>query len=84
MLDQPSEKRSGVRKDVFIKGRQETVDDVIAFIANIVCFGRFWVKMVDGDENSYPFVLQLFIEVADVLSSATYREFDGKFKTGGA
>ena len=83
MLDQPSEKRAGVRKDVFIKGRQETVDDVIAFIANTVCFGRFWVKMNDGDENTYPFVLQLFIQVADVLSSATYREFDGKFKTGG-
>ena len=62
---------------------QNLLDDVIAFIANTVCFGRFWVKMLDGDENSYPFVLQLFIEVADVLPFATYREFDGKFKTRG-
>ena len=36
MLEQPSEKRLGVHKDVFIKGGQETVNDVIAFITNIV------------------------------------------------
>ena len=59
------------------------MEDVIAFITNTVCFGRFWVQMTECDENTYPFVLQLFISVADVLSSATYREFDGKFKTGG-
>ena len=39
--------------------------------------------MTEGTENIYPFVLQLFIQVADVLSSATYHEFDGKFRTGG-
>ena len=44
MLDQPSEKRSSVRKDVFIKGRQETIQDVITFIANIIAFAKFWVK----------------------------------------
>ena len=41
MLDQPSEKRSSVRKDVFIKGRQETIQDVITFIANIIAFAKF-------------------------------------------
>ena len=82
MLEQPSEKISSLYKDGFIKGRQETLEDVIAFIANTVCFGRFWVKMIEGDESTYPFVFQLLIQVADVLSSVTYFEFDGKAKTG--
>ena len=34
------------------------------------------------DTKSYPFVLQLLVEVADILSSAEYREFDGKFGGG--
>ena len=34
------------------------------------------------DVKSYPFVLQLLVEVADILSSAEYREFDGKFGGG--
>ena len=38
LLDQPSEKRSAVKKDIFIKGKQETLDDVITFISNIVTF----------------------------------------------
>ena len=76
-------KKSDARKDIFMKGRQETVDDVIAFIANTVCFGRCLVKMVEGDERIFPFVLQLFIQVVDVLSFASYREFDRKFNTGG-
>ena len=44
MLDQPSEKRASVKKKVFIKGRQETLDDVITFISNIVIFARYFIK----------------------------------------
>ena len=29
LLDQPAEKRSSIRKEIFIKGRQETLEDVI-------------------------------------------------------
>ena len=43
---------------------------------------RFWVHMATTNSKSYPFVIQLFVEVADVLSSADYREFDGKFLDG--
>ena len=57
MLEQPSDKRASIRKDVFIKGQQETVKYIIAFIANTVCFDRFWVYTTEGDENTYPFVL---------------------------
>ena len=37
--------------------------------------------MVEGDETPFLFVLQPFIQASDVLASATYREFNGKFKT---
>ena len=82
LLDQPSEKRAEVKKEVFIKGKQETVDDVLCLISNLFVFTRFWVRMDIDDTKSYPFVLQLLVEVADILSSAEYRDFDGKFGGG--
>ena len=57
MLEQPSDKRANIRKDVFIKEQQETVKYIIAFIANTVCFDHFWVYTTEGDEKTYPFVL---------------------------
>ena len=82
LLDQPSEKRDEVNKEVFIKGKQETVNDVLCLISNLFVFTRFWVRMDIDDIKSYTFVLQLLVEVADILSSAEYREFDGKFGGG--
>ena len=82
LLDQPSEKRTEVKKEVFIKGKQETVDDVLCLISNLFVFTRFWVRMNIDDVKSYPFVPQLLVEVADILSSAKYRDFDGKFGGG--
>ena len=72
LLDQPSEKRSAVKKDIFIKGKQENLEDVIAFISNIVTFSRFWIK-------DQPYVIDLLTEIADYLSSAEYKIFDNKF-----
>ena len=80
MLDQPSEKRASVKKEVFIKGKQETLDDVIAFISNIVIFARHFVKMSKDDKEEQPYFIQLIIEVADFLSSAEYTNFHDKFK----
>ena len=65
LLDQPSERRSGIKKEVFIKGRQEILDKVPTFVANV------------EDITSYPFVFQLFVEVADVILSVEYQEFVG-------
>ena len=79
LLDQPAEKRSSIRKEIFIKGRQETLDDVIAFIANIVVYARFWIKMED-DTSIQPMLIQLISEVADFLSSSEYKSFHDKFK----
>ena len=42
ILEQPSDNRSGIRKDIFIRGRQETLEDVFSFVGNITVFARFW------------------------------------------
>ena len=78
LLDQPAEKRSSIRKEIFIKGRQETLEDVITFIANINVFARFWIKM---DNDTQPLLIQLLNDTADFLSSAEYKSFHDKFKT---
>ena len=57
MLHQPSERRSSVSKTAFIKGRQETLDDVIALLANLIILGRFWVTFDGKDVSTYPYVL---------------------------
>ena len=82
LLDKPSEKRAEVEKEVFIKGKQETADDVLCFISNLFVFPRFWVRMDIDDVQLYPFVLQLLVKVANILSSVEYRDFDGKFVGG--
>ena len=76
LLGQPSEKRDIVKKEVFIKGKQDILDDVLTFIANVVVFARFQVQMYTTNCKAYPFVIQLLIEVTDVLSPADYSEFD--------
>jgi len=80
ILDQPAEKRSGIRKDVFIKGRQETLDDFIAFCANIIALSRFLVKTNEKDDSSQPLIVQMILEIADVVSAAEYRKFEDKHK----
>ena len=79
LLDQPGDKRTSMRKDIFIKGRQESLDDVVSFISNIIAFTRFWVKMWEDDHDDHPMVIEMFLNVADLLSSAEYRKFDEKF-----
>ena len=82
LLDQPSENRAETKKDFFIKGRQETLDDVLTFLANVFVFSHFWVRMDIDETTSYPFVVQLLVEVVDILSSVEYRKFTGKFVGG--
>ena len=82
MLGQPEEKRSALEKKVFIKGRQETLDDVLTLISNIVVMGRYWITIdATTTKVDYPFVLKLLVELADILSSAEFREFESKFKS---
>ena len=80
MLDQPSEKRSSTKKEVFVKRKQESIDDVKAFIANIIVYARFWVTMDKDDTEDQPYIVHLIVEVADCLSSAEYKSFHDRFK----
>ena len=80
ILDQPAEKRSGIRKDVYIKGRQETLDDFIVFCANIIALSRFLVKTNEKDDSSQPLIVQMVLEIADVVSAAEYRKFEDTHK----
>ena len=77
MLDQSTEKKAGIRKQVFLRGRQKDLDDVICFIANIIAMGRFWVKVTDKES---PMVLNNFMDNIDLIYLAEYRSFDDKFK----
>ena len=81
MLDQPDEKRATMRKDIFIKGRQENLSDVISFIGNVIIYTRFWVKLPNNDSTEVPLVIQMFTEIADFLSSSAYTTFNDRFKT---
>ena len=80
LLDQPAEKMSRIRKDVFLKGKQEALDDCITFIANIMVFARFWVKIDANDDTSQPLIIQMLVEIVDLLSSPEYRALDEKLK----
>ena len=77
ILEQPSEKRSTVKKEIFIKGRQESIDHVLNFIAHIVVFARFWVKMSE-ETTSQPTFIQILVEVADYISTSEYKLFNEK------
>ena len=69
-----------MRKDIFIKGRQNSIEDVITFIANIQVYSRFWVKITANDLSNYPCVIQMFIDIADFLSSSKYTKFNNKYR----
>ena len=82
MLGQPEEKRSVLGKKEFIKDRQETLDDVLTLISNIVVMGRYWINIDTSKEKvAYSFVLKLLVKLADTLSSVEFREFENKFKS---
>ena len=78
LLDQPSEKRSAVKKDIFIKGRQGDLPDVTAFVANILTFARFWVKMTDKTHTQST-IIQMIIEIADFITTSDFRTFHNNF-----
>ena len=79
LLDQPQDKRSAVKKDIFTKGKQESLDDVVAFIGNVLIFARFWIQMSD-ESSSQPLLIQMFLEIADHISSQEYTDFHDKWK----
>ena len=77
IIDHPTNKRSGMRKEVFLKRRQKYLDYVIVFITNIIALRRFWVKVDDDDS---PMILNILMDIANLLSSTEYKSFDKKYK----
>ena len=75
MLHQPAERRCSVLKTVFIKECQETLDDVIVLVANLMTLGRFWVSFDGQDVSTYPYVLRQLSELADVLTTSKFRAY---------
>ena len=73
-LNQPSDKRSAVKKDIFLKGKQETLKDVVQLISNVVVFARYWVKM-NEEWSSQPLIIQFIVEIADYISTSDYEYF---------
>ena len=53
-----------MRKDIFIKGKQNTINDVLAFISNIIVYARFRVKIDKEDTNEMPYIIQMLVEIA--------------------
>ena len=68
-----------MRKDIFIKGKQDSIEDFIAFISNIITYTRFWLKMWEENHDDHPMVIEMFLKIADFLSSAEYCRFDEIF-----
>ena len=44
ILEHLSEKKACSRKEVFMNGKQETLEDVITLLANLLAFAKFWIK----------------------------------------
>jgi len=80
MLHQPSEKRSSVSKTIFVEGRQHSLNDVVVLLAKIMVIGQFWIKVTGDDNPMFPYVLRQLIELANVLTSAKFREFSATMK----
>ena len=75
MLDTPAEKKGLQRKEVFMKGRQESLDDVITLAANIKVFGKFWFKVTEEVYHQQPLVITLMEEIANYISTQDFKHF---------
>ena len=52
--------------------------DVVAFVANILTFARFWVKMTD-ETHTQPTLVQILIEIADFITTPDFKTFHTNF-----
>ena len=60
-----------------MKGRQETIKDVIIFITNVVAFARDCVK-INEEPSSQPTLIQIFVSVVDIISTFDFKNFSNK------
>ena len=64
----------------FVQGRQETLNDVIALLANLMILGRFWVDFDGKYVSTYLHVLHQLSELVDVLTTSEFRDFAREMK----
>ena len=80
ILEHPSEKKSGLRKEVFLKGKQESIEDIVTLAANLRVFGRFWTSKDNNCFHQQPLVITMMEEVAEFVSSPEFHQFFSKHK----
>ena len=79
-MEHPSEKKAGLRKEVFLKGNQESIEDIITLAANLRVFGRFWTSKDNNCFHQQPLVITMMEEVAEFVSSPEFHHFFAKHK----
>ena len=78
LLDKPSNKRFKKRSEIFIKGKQNTLNDILHLIANIITYSRFWTGCTIDSPVS-PTIVDILLELADELPSAEHKIYDYKY-----
>ena len=59
------------KSDIFIKWKQNILNDVLHLIVNLITFSRFWTGCTI-DSLVPPAIVDILLELADELSSANY------------
>ena len=72
LLEHPSEKKSCLRKEVFLKGKQDFIEDIVTLAANLRVFGRFWTKKDENNFHQQPLVITMIEEIAEFISSPDF------------
>ena len=80
ILDTPAEKKSHLKKEVFTKGRQDSLDDIITLAANLKVFGKFWFKISEDKYHMWPLVVTMIVEIADTISKPDFKHFFEKHR----
>ena len=78
LLDKPSNKRFKKRSEIFIKGKHDTLNDILHLIANIITYSRFWTGCTIYSPVP-PTIVDILLEIADELSSAEHKSYDYKY-----
>ena len=73
VLDEAKEKRSGKVQEVFIKGRQLTLQDYISFLSNIVIFLNFFVDFQLLDMRTMPLLVNMLVSFSDKVVTRDFQ-----------
>ena len=74
ILEQPDHLASVIKRQTFVGGRQDTLSDVLATIANLFMFFRCFVEFDISSEATYPLFLRRISSIAAVVSDCRFRD----------